>query len=165
MELFLAECKKLWRRKSTKICVLLCFLYIVVFGSVLSYQWYSFGTMKDSTSIFGNNFDGFSNIRGSQAYAVKWRGALTDETLQGMVRDYQDKSETRQLQDYEMTDWTTLNTWVKTLWPEPDKPDVRHLIMLDYIDPNELVGFYERRKQAVEQFLELNGQTGQEKKF
>ena len=38
MELFLLEHKKLWRKTSTKISVFLCFLYLVVFGSILSFQ-------------------------------------------------------------------------------------------------------------------------------
>ena len=44
MELFLWEHKRLWKRKSTQISVLLCLLYVVVFGSILSYQWFTFGS-------------------------------------------------------------------------------------------------------------------------
>lgn len=47
MELFLLEHKKLWRKTSTKISVFLCFLYLVVFGSILSFQWFSFGSSDD----------------------------------------------------------------------------------------------------------------------
>lgn len=36
MELFWLEHKKLWRKKIVKICVLLCFVYCVIFGSILS---------------------------------------------------------------------------------------------------------------------------------
>lgn len=164
MELFLLEHKKLWKRKSVKICVLLCFLYVVVFGNVLSYQWFQFGTADDYSSAFGNNFDGYSNIRSKQAYANGWRGPLTDKTLQQMVRDYQKKSKTDQIADYEMTDWLTLNTWVETLWPELEKSDSPYL-MIKYVDPDKLTGFYERRQQAMGAFLELNGQTGEEKKY
>jgi hypothetical protein len=32
MELFWLEHKKLWRKKIVKICVLLCFVYCVIFG-------------------------------------------------------------------------------------------------------------------------------------
>ncbi len=35
MELFWLEHKKLWRKKIVKICVLLCFVYYVIFGSIL----------------------------------------------------------------------------------------------------------------------------------
>lgn len=38
MELFWLEHKKLWRKKIVKICVLLCFVYCVIFGSILSFQ-------------------------------------------------------------------------------------------------------------------------------
>ncbi|SCL86387.1 ABC transporter permease [Sporanaerobacter sp. PP17-6a] len=163
MELFLLEHKKLWRKKSVKICVLLCFLYIVVFGSVLSYQWFNFGSSNDYTSSFGNNFDGYSNIRSKQTYADQWRHPLTDETLQQMVRDYQKRSKPDQ-ENNETTDWKTLNTWIDTLWPELEKTDNPHL-MIDYVDPDKLTDFYKRRQQAVDGFLELNGQTGEEKNY
>ena len=64
MELFWLEHKKLWRKRIVKICVLLCFVYIVIFGSVLSFQWFSFGSSDDYTSAFGNNFD----FRGASLY-------------------------------------------------------------------------------------------------
>ena len=38
MELFLLEHTKLWRKRIVKICVLLCFIYIVIFGNILSFQ-------------------------------------------------------------------------------------------------------------------------------
>ena len=44
MELFWLEHKKLWRKKIVKICVLLCFVYYVIFGSILSFQWFGFGS-------------------------------------------------------------------------------------------------------------------------
>ena len=37
MELFLLEHKKLWSRAGTKISVFLCFVFLVVFGSILSF--------------------------------------------------------------------------------------------------------------------------------
>ena len=57
MELFWLEHKKLWRKKIVKICVLLCFVYYVIFGSILSFQWFGFGSSDDYTSAFGNNFE------------------------------------------------------------------------------------------------------------
>ena len=45
MELFLLEHKKLWRKRIVKICVLLCFIYTVIFGSILSFQWFGFGRL------------------------------------------------------------------------------------------------------------------------
>lgn len=38
MELFWLEHKKLWRRAGTKVSVLICFLYLVGFGGILSFQ-------------------------------------------------------------------------------------------------------------------------------
>ena len=89
MELFWLEHKKLWRKKIVKICVLLCFVYCVIFGSILSFQWFSFGSSDDYTSAFGNNFDGYIVIKDSQGYALSFGGELTDETLQQIVSDYQ----------------------------------------------------------------------------
>ncbi len=63
MELFWLEHKKLWRKKIVKICVLLCFVYCVIFGSILSFQWFGFGSSDDYTSAFGNNFDGYTVIK------------------------------------------------------------------------------------------------------
>ncbi len=164
MELFSLEHKKLWRKKSVKICAFLCFLYIVVFGGVLSYQWFTLGTPNDYSSAFGNNFDGYFNIRSNQEYADQWRGSMTDEKLQQMVRDYQEKSKPGQ-ENNEMTDWQKLNTWVETLWPELAKTDNPYLLMVDYVEPDKLTGFYDRRQQAVDMFLDQNGQTGEEKNY
>lgn len=82
MELFWLEHKKLWRKKIVKICVLLCFVYYVIFGSILLFQWFGFGSSDDYTSAFGNNFDGYTVIKDSQGYALSFGGELTDETLQ-----------------------------------------------------------------------------------
>lgn len=60
MDLIRLEHKKLWRKANVKISVLICFLYVVVIGSILSYQWFTFGSSDhDSYSgSFGNHFDG-----------------------------------------------------------------------------------------------------------
>ena len=42
MDLFWLEHKKLWRRMSTKVSVILCLTYSVIFGSFLNYQWFTF---------------------------------------------------------------------------------------------------------------------------
>ena len=164
MELFKYEHRKLWRRKSVQIGVLLCFAYLVIFGGLFSYQWFTFGSKDDFTSSFGNNFDGYSNIRQKQEYAKQWEGDLTDETLQVMVKDYQARAKTDQISDYEMTDWHSLNSWVKTLWPELEKADQPY-IMLRYVEPAQLTDFKERREKVLENFLDINGQTDKEKEY
>ena len=164
MELLKLEHKKLWRRKSVQIGVLLCFLYIVIFGGLLSYQWFQFGSPNDYTSSFGNNFDGYSNIREKQEYAKQWEGDLTEEVLQAMVKDYQERVQSEEISDYEMTDWISLNSWVQTLWPELEEADNPY-IMLRYVDPSQLTGLEERREKAIDNFLELNGQTGAEREY
>ena len=164
MELLRLEHKKLWHRKSVQIGVLLCFLYIIIFGALLSYQWFTFGSADDFTSSFGNHFDGYSNIRKKQEYAKQWEGDLTDETLQAMVRDYQERAGSNDISEYEMTDWEALNAWVQTLWPELEEADQPY-IMLSYVDPSQLTGFEERREKALDNFLDMNGQTGEEKEY
>ena len=72
MELLRLEHKKIWHRKSVLIGVLLCFLYVIIFGNLFSYQWFTFGSVDDFTSSFGNRFDGYSNIRKKQEYAKQW---------------------------------------------------------------------------------------------
>lgn len=164
MELLKLEHKKLWRRKSVQIGVLLCFLYIVIFGGLLSYQWFQFGSPEDFTSSFGNNFDGYTNIREKQEYAKQWEGDLTEETLRAMVEDYQERVQTEDLSAYEMTDWISLNSLVQTLWPELEEADNPY-IMLNYVDPSQLTDLEERREKAVNNFLEINGQTGAEGEY
>ena len=164
MELLKLEHKKLWRRKSVQIGVLLCFLYIVIFGGLLSYQWFQFGSPDDFTSSFGNNFDGYTNIREKQEYAKQWEGDLTEETLQAMVEDYQERVQTEDISAYEMTDWISLNSLVQTLWPELEEADNPY-IMLNYIDPSQLTDLEEQREKAVNNFLEINGQTGAEGEY
>ena len=164
MDLLRLEHKKLWHRKSVQIGVLLCFLYIIIFGNLLSYQWFTFGSTDDFTSSFGNHFDGYSNIRKKQEYAKQLEGDLTDEKLQAMVRNYQERAGSNDISEYEMTDWKALNSWIQTLWPELEEADQPY-IMLSYVDPSQLTDFEERRKKALEDFLDMNGQTGEEKEY
>lgn len=164
MELLRLEHKKLWHKRSVQIGVLFCFLYVIIFGNLLSYQWFTFGSADDFTSSFGNRFDGYTNIRKKQEYAKQWERDLTDETLQAMVRDYQKRAGSNDISEYEMTDWEALNAWVQTLWPELEEADQPY-IMLSYVDPSQLTGFEERREKALENFLDMNGQTGEEKEY
>lgn len=110
MELFLLEHTKLWRKRIVKICVLLCFIYIVIFGNILSFQWFSFGSSGDYTSAFGNNFDGYGVIRESQEYALNFGEELTDETLQQVVRDYQRMEAAGMEKELEKSDWKIINS-------------------------------------------------------
>ncbi|MBQ7839962.1 MAG: ABC transporter permease [Lachnospiraceae bacterium] len=164
MELFWLEHKKLWRKRIVKICVLLCFVYSVIFGSILSFQWFSFGSSDDYTSAFGNNFDGYSVIRDSQEYALTFGEELTDETFQQLVRDYQKMEAAGMDMELEKTDWTIINSWLGTLYPELRETGT-YQTMISYVDPDKLIGFYERRQQAVEDFLENSGQVGTEKEY
>ena len=161
MELFWLEHKKLWRKRIVKICVLLCFVYIVIFGSVLSFQWFSFGSSDDYTSAFGNNFDGYGIIRESQEYGKTFGEDLTDESLQKLVRDYQQMEAAGMEKELEKTDWKIINSWLGMLYPELHDPGT-YQTMISYVNPDKLTGVYERREQAIEDFLENSGQVGKE---
>ena len=164
MELFLLEHKKLWRKTSTKISVFLCFLYLVVFGSILSFQWFSFGSSDDYTSAFGNNFDGYDMIRKSQEYSLMFGGELTDQSLQKMVGDYQDIGAAGVDRELEKTDMHIINSWLGTLYPELLDTG-SYKTMMNYVGLEKLTGFYEIRKNIIEDFLENNGQNGDEKEY
>ncbi len=163
-ELFLWEHKKLWRRMSTKISVLLCFTYIVIFGSILSFQWFVFGSSGDYTSAFGNNFDGYGMIRDRQEYSLEFGGELTEESLRQLVKDYQRMESADMERELERTDLWTINSWLGTLYPELRKEEI-YKTMISYVDTEKLTDFYERRQKAIGDFLENNSQSGEEKEY
>lgn len=159
MELFTLEHKRLWRKTSTRICVLLCFIYCVLYGGVLSFQWYLYGSEgEDATSAYGNNFDGYSMIRQSKELADSYGGYLTDETLQRAVEDWRTIEPKPHLQS--AGDWQYFQTYISSLFPELTDPEQYYDVELNYIDPDELTGFYERRQDFLERNLEVNRQSG-----
>lgn len=164
MELFWLEHKKLWRKNSVKISVFLCFTYVVIFGWILSFQWFSFGSSNDYTSAFGNNFDGDSVIRDSQEYSLLFGGELTDETLQQLVQDYQRMTAVEMKKELQRTDRSIIDNWLQTLWPELEDAGI-YKTMISYVEPEKLTGFYERRQRAIEEFLEINNQVGSERDY
>lgn len=179
-ELFLQEHKKLWKKKSVRISFLLCVFYIVVFGSFLTYQWFQYGSSNGVYSGFGNYFDGYENIRKSQEYAGQWEGKLTDEVLQDMVSDYQlmirevvsahSAGDAEREHDYieqsRRTDESAVGSWIKMLYPELEDVSQEYpSLMTRYVEPEKLTGFYERRQQKIEEFLDVFGHTEEEKDF
>ncbi|MCM1124507.1 MAG: ABC transporter permease [Eubacterium sp.] len=176
-ELFLQEHKKLWKKKSVRISFFLCFCYIVVFGSFLTYQWFTFGSHKDYT---GNHFDGYENIQKMKEYSRQWEGVMTDERLQEMVRDYQriyaaaqsahSEGDTEKERQYsaqgQRTERSKINNWIRTLYPELEDTSQTYPILVEsYVDPAKLTGFYERRRQKVEEFLDGMNYTDKEKEY
>ena len=163
MELFRLEHKKLWRRASVRISVLLCFAYVVIFGGALSYQWFEFGSADDVTSAFGNNFDGYAMIRSYQARAAGYGGYLTDESLQRMVRDIQ-ADDARGIFWQNADSRSTVSAYLSQLYPELEDPDAAYPTLMEYyVDSAALTDLYGRRQAALEQFLHLQGQwTGRE---
>lgn len=166
MELFLLEHKKIWRKKSTKIVVFLSFLYLVVFGSILSFQYFNFGSRDDliTGGLFGHNFDGYDAIRDKQEYALSIAGDLTDETMQQIVRDYQRMVSVDAKRAWDLIDWSIINDWLRDLWPELQEYG-SYQARIDYYEPEKLTDFYGRRKLAIEKFLENNNQTGKEREY
>lgn len=167
-ELFRLEHKKLWRKASTKISVFLCFVYVVIFGNILSFQWFTFGSLDDYTSNFGNNFDGYEMIRKSKEYSLKYGGELTDESLQQMVRDYQNAKNLKLDDEQQLTDWQIISSWLTNLYPDLQDNSLDLAMshfLISYVEPDKLTDFYERRQEAIEEFLEISGQTGAEKEY
>lgn len=164
MELFWLEHRKLWRKLSVRISVILCFTYCVIFGSILSFQWFSLGSMGGYGTAFENNFDGYSFIKERQQYASSFRGNMTDETLQELVRDYQRMITAGMEREKQKTDRQIISTWLMTLWPELiDSAEYKSII--SYVDPDKLTNLYEKRQQALEDFLINNNQTGKEREY
>ena len=161
MELFFAEHKKLWSRNYVKVSVLLCFVYIVVFGGILQYQWFSLGSSKDIT---GNHFDGYEYIRGRQEYARKYGPKLTDETLAEMAMDYQRAANSDNDEEIKLSDWSVISSWMQFLYPEQQRADTYQL-MLGYVDPEALTDLYGRRQNAIDEYMEASGIDGKEKEY
>lgn len=163
MELFSLEHKKLWRKLSTKISVILCFTYVVIFGSIVSYQYTDLGSF-DHEKGYGYNFDGYEIIRKGQEYSKEFGGKLTDESLQQMVSSYQQIAASGMIEESDKTDWQIINSWLTTLYPELQSPEI-YQTLISYVDSNQLTDFYGRRQNAIERFLESNEQKGAEKEY
>lgn len=89
---------------------------------------------------------------------------MTDETLQKIVSDYQQMEADGMEEELEKTDWQIVNSWLGTLYPEL-RDTSNYKTMISYVDPDKLTGFYERRQQVLDEFLEVSGQVGAEKEF
>lgn len=161
MELFFAEHKKMWKKKSTVISAILCCAYIFIAVNILSFHWVSFGSYKDG---FTHNFDGYYEIRNKQAYGEKWKGKLTDALLQRMIMDFQQMLKNGEEDIAWNADWNVMTTWLNTLYPEL-KAEGSYELMVDYVEPYKITDFYGRRQEKIEEFLENNGQTGDEKEL
>ncbi len=161
MDLFLAEHKKLWSRSSVRISVLLCVIYIVIFGGILQYQWLTLGSSKDVT---GNHFDGYEYIRLRQEYAEKYGPVLTDDTLARMASDYQRAGKADNDEEIKKTDWSVISSWLQLLYPELQRPE-NYQLMLGYVDPSALTDLYGRRKAAIETYMDASGIEGSEKDY
>lgn len=67
--------------------------------------------------------------------------------------------------ELEKTDHSIINSWLGTLYPEFRDSEMTYKTMMDYVNPEKLTDFYERRQKAVCDFLENNGQTGKEREY
>lgn len=80
------------------------------------------------------------------------------------ISDYQQMEADGMEKELEKTDWQIVNSWLGTLYPEL-RDTSNYKTMISYVDPDKLTGFYERRQQALDEFLEVSGQVGAEKEF
>lgn len=160
MDLIKAEHKKLWSKKSVQVSVLLCFAYIIIFAGILQYQWFTFGSPKDETSIWEKHFDGYDNIRNHQKYAEQFGNLLTDSSFSDMVSNYQNLSES----ENDLSDWKVVNTWLQTMYPDLERSDT-YKIMMQYVDTNQLTGLYDKRQKAIDDFLESFGTSEKETEY
>ena len=162
MELFALEHKRLWRSTRVWLCVLLCFIYSVLYGGVLSFQWFVFGSEgEDTTSPYGNNFDGYTTIRNYQEEFSQFGNLWTDETFQKMVEKYQsyDIYEKPGLQS--MGDWMVAQSLLNHLYPElEDNASQTYQPLILYADTEKLTDFYGKRQWYLDFNLEVARQGG-----
>ena len=161
--LFVLEHKRLWRKTGTRLCVVLCLVYFVLYAGLLGYQWYNYGSMRDDPDRgyrtgFDNNFDGYSAIRTYRELSARYGDRWTDETLQRMVRDYNDLGHPG-LQSG--ADWTLALEYLNRLYPELHDPEMRFISSIYYVDPDDLTDFYGRRQAYLERTLEERRQAGE----
>lgn len=151
MELFAWEHRRLWRRRSVRICALLCFAYCVIWGGVLNYQWLVYGSSAGTGGIYDNAADGYARIRDSQALAESYGGYLTDETLRRAVTDWRTLRPKPHLQS--AGDWRYFQMYLTRLYPELREPELAYMVMIGYVDTAELTGFYARRQAYMDETL------------
>ena len=100
----------------------------------------------------------------SQVHAKAYAGELTDETVQELIKDYQNLAANDK--ETKNTDWSAVNDWLQVLYPElRDTSMIYDNLMISYVEPEKVTGFYERREQAVRDFLQANGQLGEEMEY
>lgn len=162
MSLFWQEHKKLWRSGLTRLAaggMLLLTLGLQVWAM----QCVNFGTMRADGSRRAN---GYANIRQCRQYAARWQ-ILTDETVQEMVRSYQQKLAENPDFDGYLADFGFLQgTLVSFLWPEvEDQTQPYPTLTIYYVDPARLTGLYERREEKLEYYLENQFSDPADRKF
>ncbi len=162
MSLFWQEHKKLWRSGLTRLAV--CGMLLLTLGlQVWAMQCVNFGTMRADGSRRAN---GYANIRQCRQYAARWQ-ILTDETVQEMVRSYQQKLAENPDFDGYLADFSFLQgTLVSFLWPEvEDQTQPYPTLTIYYVDPARLTGLYERREEKLEYYLENQFSDPADRKF
>ena len=160
MELFVLEHKRLWRTPRVWLCVLLCFVYSVVWGSVIWYQWPGFGTKNDSTDMYDNSFDGYSAIRGYQEEFSQFGDYWTDETFQKIVAKYQSYDQYERPGIQSQGDWILASGYLNKLYPELEDPEgQQYQPLILYADTTKLTDFYQRRADLLEFTLETTRQN------
>ena len=159
MELFALEHKRLWRTTRVWLCVLVCFVYSVIWGTLFQYQWFRFGTQHDTTDPYDFSFDGYSNIRGFQEQFSQFGDHWTDETIQKIVAAYQSYD------IYEKPGLGSKGDWIVAyecldLYPELEDPEnQKYQPLILYADTSKITDFYQRRAERLEFTLETTRQN------
>lgn len=162
MSLFWQEHKKLWRSGLTRLAA--GGMLLLTLGlQIWTMQCVNFGTMRADGSRRAN---GYANIRQCRQYAARWQ-ILTDETVQEMVRSYQQKLAENPDFDGYLADFGFLQgTLVSFLWPEmEDQTQPYPTLTIYYVDPARLTGLYERREEKLEYYLENQFSDPADRKF
>ena len=160
MELFALEHKRLWRTTRVWLCVLVCFVYSVIWGTLFQYQWFRFGTQNDATDPYDYSFDGYSNIRDWQEEFSQFGDHWTDETLQKMVAAYQSYDMYERPGLTSRGDWVVAYTFLNKLYPELEDPEgQQYQPLILYADTSKITDFYQRRADLLEFTLEATRQN------
>ncbi len=158
MELFALEHKRLWRTTRVWLCVLLCFVYCVIYTGVMAYQWTYFGSEGDDpTNLYSNEPNGYSMIRTYKARADTYGDYWTDETLQKLVKDFQTIEPRSSLSS--MYDWTVALNALDLYEELEDPENQQYQPLIRYVDTEKLTDFYERRAKDLEVTLKMTKQN------
>lgn len=161
MEIFKWEMRKIWRRTSTKVVIVIALAY-VIFSTVYN-SVYNLGSSNSES--FGNNPDGISRIAEQYRYAEDFGGLLTEEALAGVYEQVQAAYAPENIVEFpDGSRGISNEVWNEYI--EPIKSQANLMMSLcrfdteynsiykfDEIPRRFAENFYEIRKKSAEQFI------------